>query len=310
MPLAPAIPALHGLTVLERGWLSSNNILIHDRAGAVLVDSGHCVHAAQTVALVRHALQGARLARVINTHLHSDHCGGNAALQHAFDAAVSIPPWLAGAVAAWDEEALSYGPTGQRCERFTAHDTLAPGNRLRLGGRVWEVLAAPGHDPASVMLFDSTHGLLLSADALWENGFGVVFPQIEGRDAWDEVAAALDLVERLPVSAVVPGHGPAFTGVAEALARARRRLAVFRAEPVRHAHYAAKALLTYHVMEHGPQPLEALRRWVAETPLMELLRAGSGPGPAQPADEWTEALLLQLRDRGVLACDQGMVSSR
>src|SRR5262245_49197489 len=83
-PARPSGP-WHGLTVLERGWLSSNNLLLHDpQAGDWLLDSGHCVHAAQTVELVRHALQGRPLVRLLNTHLHSDHCGGNAALQRAF----------------------------------------------------------------------------------------------------------------------------------------------------------------------------------------------------------------------------------
>jgi glyoxylase-like metal-dependent hydrolase (beta-lactamase superfamily II) len=38
------------------------------------------------------------------------------------------------------------------------------------------VIAAPGHDPDSVMLLDRHHGVLIYADALRENGFGVVFP--------------------------------------------------------------------------------------------------------------------------------------
>ena len=185
MPTSQAPQALHGLTVLERGWLSSNNVLIPDPAGATLVDSGHCVHAPQTLALVQQALQGAPLARVINTHLHSDHCGGNATLQRAFGAAVLIPPGQAPAVAAWDEDRLSYRATGQRCERFSASGTLVPGALLRLGGRAWQVLASPGHDPDAVMLFDTTGGVLLSADALWEHGLGVVFPEIDGIDAFD-----------------------------------------------------------------------------------------------------------------------------
>ena len=99
-------PALHGLTVLERGWLSSNNVVIRGATGergAVLVDSGHWVHAEQTVALVRRALRGETLARIVNTHLHSDHCGGNAALQRAFGAPIIVPPGNADAVASWDE---------------------------------------------------------------------------------------------------------------------------------------------------------------------------------------------------------------
>ena len=76
------------MSVFERGWLSSNNIFLHGSGGdATLVDSGHSVHAEQTVALVRQALRAAdppqRLTRVLNTHLHSDHCGGNALLPNA-----------------------------------------------------------------------------------------------------------------------------------------------------------------------------------------------------------------------------------
>lgn len=166
-------PALSGVHVFERGWLSSNNVLIHaqgDEPGAVLVDSGHVSHAAQTVALVRHALQGKPLARVVNTHLHSDHCGGNATLQRAFGVPVYTPPGHAEAVRRWDEEALTYAPTGQRCERFELHGILSPGESLQAGGRRFEVIAAPGHDPESVVLFDAASGLLISADALWENG--------------------------------------------------------------------------------------------------------------------------------------------
>ena len=42
---------LAGLTVLQRGWLSSNNVLIHPapgEPGAVLVDASHVNHAAPT----------------------------------------------------------------------------------------------------------------------------------------------------------------------------------------------------------------------------------------------------------------------
>jgi len=99
--------ALEGVTVFERGWLSSNNVLLHGHdagEGATLVDTGYVTHAEQTVALVRHALaRGQALARIVNTHLHSDHCGGNAALQRAWPAAgLTIPPGHADAVARWD----------------------------------------------------------------------------------------------------------------------------------------------------------------------------------------------------------------
>ena len=116
-------PALQGLTVLERGWLSSNNIVIHgagEESGAVLVDTGHVVHAEQTVALLRHALRGERLLHIVNTHLHSDHCGGNAAVQRAFGAPITVPPGNADAVAHWDRARLTHATAGQSSERFRA----------------------------------------------------------------------------------------------------------------------------------------------------------------------------------------------
>lgn len=305
---ASTLHPLDGLTVLERGWLSSNNILLHpadEDAGATLVDTGHCLHAEQTVALVRHALAGAPLARIVNTHLHSDHCGGNAALQQAWNVPVWLPPGQAEAVAHWDEPALSYQRTGQHCRRFAVQQVLQPGDVLQQGGRQWQVLAAPGHDPHSVMLFDAVHGVLISADALWENGFGVVFPELEGEPGFDDVAAVLDLIERLPVRRVIPGHGAPFSDVVGALARARRRLAGFRADPARHARHAAKVLVKYHLMEEGRLPLAALRDWLAGTPLQAACHRQSG-SPASLA-AWNEGVLEELLSGGALRLQDGVV---
>ncbi|MBK6865309.1 MAG: MBL fold metallo-hydrolase [Ideonella sp.] len=304
----PTPAALEGLTFLQRGWLSSNNVLLHGAPGegATLVDSGHCANADQTLALVRHALAGEALARVVNTHLHSDHCGGNAALQREFGMAVAIPPGLWDAVQRWDEDELSYRPTRQRCERFSADAVLAPGSTLRCGARAWEVLAAPGHDPHSVMLFDAAQGVLISADALWENGFGVVFPELDGVGAYDDVAAVLALIERLPVQWVLPGHGAPFEDVAGALARARSRLAGFRADPARHDRHAAKVLLKFHLLEERAQPLPALRAWLAAAPLMQgmWLRLGR---PGASVEGWCDLLVAELCAAGVLALRDGVV---
>lgn len=302
--------ALRGLTVLERGWLSSNNVLIHGapgEPGAVLVDTGHVSHAEQTVALVRHALRGEPLARIVNTHLHSDHCGGNAALQRAFGAPIIVPPGNADAVAQWDATRLTHASTGQRSERFTHAGTLAPGEHFVAGGRRWDALAAPGHDPFSLMLFDAREGVLISADALWENGFGVVFPEIDGERGFDDVAAVFDAIERLPVRIVIPGHGAPFTDVAGALARSRSRLAGFRSRPERHVRHAVKVMLKYHVMEERRIALDALLQWAVATPFLcaGWQRAGSTAEASMRA--WCAGLVDELVGAGALARDGGFV---
>jgi glyoxylase-like metal-dependent hydrolase (beta-lactamase superfamily II) len=303
---------LAGITVLQRGWLSSNNILVHaapGETGALLIDASHSNHAEQTVALVRQALAGQPLALLVNTHLHSDHCGGNAALQAAFGVPVAVPPGQAQAVADWDAARLSYEPTGQRCDRFNHQRVLAIGEALRAGGRSWQVLAAPGHDPHSVILFDAEQGVLVSADALWENGFGVVFPELEGEPGFDDVAAVLDLIESLAPQVVVPGHGAPFTDLAGALQRARIRLKGMRDAPQRHARHAAKVLIKYHLMEVRQQGWDAALDWAGATPLLQAVARRFGPGDAGLRD-WAALLTRELLDQGALALSDGVLHDR
>ena len=297
------------IAVFERGWLSSNNVLLlgRDGEGATLIDSSHCLHAAQTVALVQRALQPSQaLTGVVNTHLHSDHCGGNAAIRRAFGACIVIPPGHAEAVARWDEGALSFRDTGQRCERFEHDAVLRPGEVLGIGRRRWQALAAPGHDPHSLILFDADDGVLISADALWENGFGVVFQELDGESAFADVAAVLDLIERLGPRVVVPGHGAPFTGLSDALARARSRLAAFRADPSRHARHGIKVMLKYHLLEERQQTLPQLHAWFEGTPLMQRVWQRAGQ-PGRSPRGWAEDLLADLVRQGAVVVQDGVV---
>jgi glyoxylase-like metal-dependent hydrolase (beta-lactamase superfamily II) len=268
------------IQVFERGWLSSNNVLLVGPRDTALIDSGYLIHAEQTLALVRHALDGRHLDQLINTHLHSDHCGGNAILQAHYDCRTSIPVAEADKVRHWDVEALSFKATGQRCERFGFHATIAPGDVLTVAGMEWHAMGAPGHDPHSLIFYCPEHKVLISADALWENGFGVIFPELDGKSGFAEERATLDLIASLDVRMVIPGHGAPFADMAGALARARSRLDYLAADPVRNAQNAIKVMLKFLLLERqrialaeipgillGMDSLEvANRRFLHQTP--------------------------------------------
>ena len=281
------------ITVFERGWLSANNVLFLGRESTALVDSGYCANAAQTVALVEASLGGRPLDLLLNTHLHSDHCGGNAALQARWPGlATHIPPGQWQHVQDWDPVALSYQPTGQDCPRFRADARLAPGTEVALGDRPWQVHAAPGHDNHAVLLFEPQARLLISGDALWENGFGVVFPELEGDSAFADVAATLDVIEHLAPRTVIPGHGPVFTDAARALDGARRRLDGFARNPAKHALYAAKVLLKYKLLEWQQIALADLLAWAQATPYFGMLHARHFADHAE--GEWLLSLVADL----------------
>lgn len=303
-PSAPTLPA--DITVFERGWLSSNNILIRGEQGCALIDSGYSTHAAQTLSLAGTALQGRPLDLLLNTHLHSDHCGGNAALQQAYPGVQTlIPPGLAPHVRAWDPVALTYTPTGQNCPPFRFEALLQPGSEIELGDQTWQVHAAPGHDPHSVILFEPISRVLISADALWERGFGVVFPELEGLDAFDEVGQTIDLIESLAPAIVIPGHGAVFTNVAVSIANARARLRSFTADPGKHIQHAAKVLLKFKLLELQSLEFTAFVAWAQSTPYFMLIyqRHFSATEFAQ----WVDGLVNDLVRAGAAAREGVMV---
>ncbi len=297
-----------GLSVIERGWLSANLVLAQGQRPA-LIDSGYVSHAEQTLQLVAASLKGQAPELLLNTHLHSDHCGGNAALQAAYpQMRTLIPPGHARQVADWDEEALTYQPTGQRCPRFRFDALLQPGQDILLGDLPWQVHAAPGHDPHSVILFEPASRTLVSADALWENGFGVIFPELEGEEAFGEVAATLDLIEQLQPATVVPGHGPVFGMRTEVMERARQRLAGFQKDPQRHAQHAAKVLLKFKLLEVQKQTREVFMSWARNTPYLGLVHQRFFA--EQVLEDWLSQLLADLAKVGAAELEEGWVLNR
>ncbi len=256
-----------GVRVIERGWLSSNNILLLDGDDATLVDSGYVGHAERTVALVKSALAGRRLRRLVNTHSHSDHIGGNAALQRAFACRIVIPAGIEQHVAEWDEQALLLAQSAQRGERFRHDEVVADGERMLMGGLEWQARAAPGHDMDALVFHCPDARLLISGDALWEDGFGIVFGEVLGAPgALAATRATLERIARLPVDTVIPGHGAPFGDVEAALARAFRRLEAFEADPARLARNAVKGCFIFNLLDLQSLPRAELAAYLERVP--------------------------------------------
>ncbi|MDP3538130.1 MAG: MBL fold metallo-hydrolase [Azonexus sp.] len=255
------------MLVLERGWLSANNILFHEGENATLVDSGYVTHAAQTVELVGHTLDGRRLKRLINTHSHSDHIGGNAALQAAFGCEIIVPAGLHATIADWDEDALLLSPLGQQSARFQHDSLIGAGNEIEMGGLNWQALGVPGHDMEALGYYNPEKRILISGDAIWENGFGVIFPELLGEaDGLSSTRATLEMLSRLPIDIIIPGHGSPFATVDVAFERAFRRLDMFTAEIDKLAWHAIKVIVSFAMIERRRIPADEFRAFVLSLP--------------------------------------------
>src|SRR5205085_3594896 len=107
------------------------------RSENVVVDTGYVKHVPLMLALIasRQGLDGAPLTKVVNTHCHSDHMGGNAALARAYGCTVAIPEHEAPLIDAWDTKTLLLDYADQSADRFVVDEVLRAGVTY-----VWGVL--------------------------------------------------------------------------------------------------------------------------------------------------------------------------
>lgn len=261
----PALPST--VRVIVRDWLNANHILFSGPARAVLVDSGYGRDSQLTIKKVDAQLAGRRLDWLVNTHCHSDHMGGNAALRRAHQCRLSVPVGEAPLIENWDQQALWLTYADQRCERFEFDDTIAPGQVLEWGELGWRAIAAPGHDMGALMFFCEEERLLISGDALWENGFGVVLPGPDRRERLAATRATLEAIASLGVRTVIPGHGQPFSGVEAALERSFQRLEAFERDELRMVRNVLKVMLVFSLLDHRRLPLAGMPDYLASVPL-------------------------------------------
>ncbi|MBL8478313.1 MAG: MBL fold metallo-hydrolase [Sterolibacteriaceae bacterium] len=259
------------IQVIERGWLSSNNILLYAGESATLVDAGYVGHAPQTVELVTSALAArrpaTRLDLLVNTHSHSDHIGGNASLQAAFGCKIAIPAGIERMVAEWDTDALMLDAARQRGDRFAHDAVIEADSEFEIGGLAWQALAAPGHDMEALIYYCAEKRLLISGDALWQDGFGIIFGEVMGRkDALPATRSTLEMIGRLDVDIVIPGHGAPFDDFDGAMARALRRLESFEADSTRVGRNAVRACFTFNLLDLQRLREDELAAYLASVP--------------------------------------------
>jgi len=84
--------------------------------------------------------------------------------------------------------------------------SLAEGDRIDLGDRLYTVMHLPGHSPGSLGLYDERNGMLFSGDALYDGELIDDFPTSDG----ERYRATMERLRALPIQTGHGGHGPSF----------------------------------------------------------------------------------------------------
>jgi glyoxylase-like metal-dependent hydrolase (beta-lactamase superfamily II) len=257
----PLLQRAPNVKVLVRGWLNCNQIVINQTTENILIDAGYHSHASATIALLREPEvgEGKNYSRLINTHCHSDHMGGNAAIQRAFGCTIEVPIGEAAGVRPWSRQSFWLDYADQHAEPFDYDKTIAPDDVLQLGGYAWR-------DMGALMFYCAELKLLISGDALWQNGLGAITPKHGTNTGVEAALATLQTIRELNIEVVIPGHGQPFTDIDDALTKAESRLRAYQAEPSKCARNFIKSLFTFHLLEVGAMPIDDMASYFARVP--------------------------------------------
>jgi glyoxylase-like metal-dependent hydrolase (beta-lactamase superfamily II) len=151
---------------------------------------------------------------ILNSHTHNDHIGDNWRFTEIYavdtgftrenakgstaDAQAEITPDQLCGELPRGFDARSYATKPFRVTHWI-HD----GAKIDLGGRVLEVIAAPGHTPDSIALWDAKNGLLFTGDTYYAGPIYLYRPETD----LDAYVASVKRLAALPkVQLLLPAH--------------------------------------------------------------------------------------------------------
>ena len=294
------------MRVIVRGWLNCNQVVLRAPGDNVLIDSGYCTHRERTLELLAGpaGLENEPLERLINTHCHSDHMGGNAAVASAHGCRITIPAGEVKHVVPWTPQSVWMETFDQKADPFHFDDTIAPGDTFEGGGLEWQAHAAPGHDMDALVFFEPRHRILVSGDALWENGMGFVWPEEGANPFIDAARETLSLIERLDPAIVIPGHGAPLADVRSALHQSRSRLDAFAKDPARNARHVIKAVFVFALLERDGMPIAEVAPYVERVPCYRTMAGRFLGEDGRGVAEW---LIPDLERAGAVRIHGGML---
>ena len=153
-----------------------------------------------------------KIKYILNTHLHLDHCFGNAWAAERYGVLPMAHRDDETLLARMGEQARMFGlPFEVRTEKLGGY--LEDGDVLKLGDNEIRVIHTPGHSRGGLCFYMPMAGWLVSGDSLFEGSIGRT--DLEGGSYATLIKSITERLLILPDETVVyPGHG-AYTTIGE-----------------------------------------------------------------------------------------------
>jgi glyoxylase-like metal-dependent hydrolase (beta-lactamase superfamily II) len=233
------IEILENLFFIERGYLNGNHFVYRSDA-PVLIDSGYISHFSDTEGFLDEAgVCISDVSLIISTHCHSDHIGGNRAIQEASGCDIALHRIGKHFIDTRDDWSTWWRYFDQEAAFFYCTRALDDGDEVDIGPHRFRVIHTPGHASDGIVLYNRPERLLISSDALWGRDLPVITTRIEGNAAVFQALDSLERIESLDVGVVYAGHGSPFRDVGDAVDRTRNKLKSY----LRHREKAGEDLL-------------------------------------------------------------------
>ncbi|MBI5679766.1 MAG: MBL fold metallo-hydrolase [Methanobacterium sp.] len=202
----------HNITMIEGIGFDSNIYVFDD----VIVDTG----TGQNIEYVLNSIKEAGfnisedIKRIVNTHCHFDHTGGN----HFFNAKIAIHQADAPALENGDINTTAAYMFGKPIEPMKVDFHLKEGDKIN----DFEVIHTPGHTAGGICLYDGE--TLISGDTVFaEGGFG----RFDIGGDIKMLKTSLEKLSNLDVEYLLPGHGPAVDNGSEHINLSNRNIKQF-----------------------------------------------------------------------------------
>ncbi|MCJ7590763.1 MAG: MBL fold metallo-hydrolase [Woeseiaceae bacterium] len=193
-------------------WQEVISYLIVGTESALLFDTGNGI--GDIKAVVEQLTD--EPVRVLNSHSHFDHIGGNYQFDDVLSIATEFTLARTGGIQS-DEVRMEASPAAlckslpvgvteanHQTRPFSITETIAEGDVVDIGGRRLEVLHVPGHTDDSIALLDRDAGFLWSGDSFYEGPIWLFFPETD-LAAYQKSVAKLAAVAA-DLKAVFPAH--------------------------------------------------------------------------------------------------------